>query len=52
VTWHVLVVCPLSSPWNRQNNLLGWELNLSPKIPPPMPLGVGGLKELWCVPDD
>jgi hypothetical protein len=23
VTWHVLVVCPLSSPQNRQNSLLG-----------------------------
>jgi hypothetical protein len=23
VTWHVLVVCPLSSPQNKQNNLLG-----------------------------
>jgi hypothetical protein len=43
VTWHVLVVCPLSSPQNKQNNLLGWELNLPPKLLPPLPLGAGGL---------
>jgi hypothetical protein len=52
VTWHVLVVCLLSSPHNRQNNLLSWELNLPPKLLPPLPLGAGGLKELCCVSDD
>jgi hypothetical protein len=39
-------------PQNKQNNLLGWELNLPPKLLPPLPLGAGGLKELCCVPDD
>jgi hypothetical protein len=43
---------PLSSPQNRQNNLLGSELNLPLKLLPPLPLGSGGLKELCCVPDD
>jgi hypothetical protein len=52
MTWHVLVVCPLSSPQNRQNNLHGCELNLPPKLLPPLPLRAGGLKELCCVPDD
>jgi hypothetical protein len=45
MTWHVLVVCPLSSPRNKQNNLLGWELNLPLKLLPPLPLGAGGLYE-------
>jgi hypothetical protein len=45
-------VCPLSSPQNKQNNLLGCELNLPPKLRPPLPLGAGGLKELCCVPVD
>jgi hypothetical protein len=52
MTWHVLVVCPLSSPQNRQNNLHGCELNLPLKLLPPLPLRAGGLKELCCVPDD
>jgi hypothetical protein len=52
MTWHVLDVCPLYSSQNRQNNLLGCEQNLPPKLLPPMPLGAGGLKELCCVPDD
>jgi hypothetical protein len=30
-------------PQNKQNNLLGWELNLPPKLLPPLPLGAGGL---------
>jgi hypothetical protein len=52
VTWHVLVVCPLSSPQNKQNNLLGCELNLPLKLLPPLSLGAGGLKELCSVPGD
>jgi hypothetical protein len=43
VTWHVLVVCPLFSPQNKQNNLLGWELNLPPKLLPALPIGASGL---------
>jgi hypothetical protein len=45
-------VCPLSSPQNKQNNLLGCELNLPPKLRPTLPLGASGLKELCCVPVD
>jgi hypothetical protein len=56
VTWHVLVVCPLSSPQNRQNNFLGW----LPYLPPPklLPLCLSGLvvyrillhaQRLWTV---
>jgi hypothetical protein len=41
----ILVVCPLSSPHNRKNSLLGWELYLTPKLRSPLPLGAGGLKE-------
>jgi hypothetical protein len=52
VTWHVLVVCPLSSPQNKQNNLLGWKLNLPTKLLPPLALEAGGLYELCCVPED
>jgi hypothetical protein len=45
-------VCPLSSPQNKQNSLLGCELNLPPKLHPPLPLRAGGLKELCCIPVD
>jgi hypothetical protein len=44
-------VCPLSSPQNKQNNLLGWEVNLPPKLLTSLPLGAGGLYELCCVPE-
>jgi hypothetical protein len=43
VTWHVLVVCPLSSTQNKQNNILGWVPNLPPKFLPSLPLRAGGL---------
>jgi hypothetical protein len=45
-------VCPLSSPQNKQNSLPVWELNLPLKLHPPLPLGAGGLKELYCAPVD
>jgi hypothetical protein len=47
VTWHVLVVWPLSSPQKRQYRFLGWLPNLPPlKLLPPLPLGAGGLEEV------
>jgi hypothetical protein len=52
VTWHVLVVYPLSSPQNKQNNLHGCELNLPPKLRPPLLLGAGSSKELCGILDD
>jgi hypothetical protein len=35
MTWHVLVVCPLSSPQNRQNSFLGLLPYLPPEDSPP-----------------
>jgi hypothetical protein len=45
MTWHVLVVCPLSSSQNRQNNFLGW----LPYLPPPklLPYAVRSLLHAW-----
>jgi hypothetical protein len=45
-------VCPLSSPQNKQSILLGCELNLPPKLRPPLSLRASDLKELCCVPID
>jgi hypothetical protein len=41
----VLFMCSLSSPQKRKNIFLGWELNLHPKLLPPLsPLGASSLK--------